>query len=100
MLGRLWRTSLLFPFLVCAQSKDWSHYHGSPANTKYSPLKQINTANVSQLKPAWVFDTNLTGGVRPERVEVDTISGLGVVRVQFIVSGSGKFKITALSCTD
>ncbi len=57
MLGRLWRTSLLFPFLVCAQSKDWSHYHGSPANTKYSPLKQINTANVSQLKPAWVFDT-------------------------------------------
>lgn len=57
MLGRLWTTSLLFPFLVCAQSAGWSHYHGSPANTKYSTLRQINTVNVSQLKPAWVFDT-------------------------------------------
>jgi quinoprotein glucose dehydrogenase len=57
MLGRLWTTSLLFPFLVSSQNSGWSHYHGSPANTKYSALKQINTANVSQLKPAWVFDT-------------------------------------------
>ncbi|MCI0534334.1 MAG: M14 family metallopeptidase [Verrucomicrobiales bacterium] len=32
--------------------------------------------------------------LRPERVEVDTVTGLGVARVQFIVSGSGKFKIT------
>lgn len=57
MLGRFWTTSLILSFALTAQSRDWSHYHGSPANTKYSPLKQINTANVSQLAPAWVFDT-------------------------------------------
>lgn len=31
---------------------------------------------------------------RPERVELDSIPGLGVVRVQFIVSGKGRFTIT------
>lgn len=57
MLGRLWTSTLLLPLLLSGQNKDWSQYHGSPANTKYSPLKQINTANVSQLATAWVFDT-------------------------------------------
>jgi len=31
---------------------------------------------------------------RPERVELDTIRGMGVERVQFIVSGSGSFTVT------
>jgi hypothetical protein len=31
---------------------------------------------------------------RPERVELDSIPGLGAARVQFIVSGSGSFKVT------
>jgi hypothetical protein len=31
---------------------------------------------------------------RPERVELDTISGMSAVRVQFIVSGKGRFKVT------
>ena len=30
---------------------------------------------------------------RPERVELDTLPGVGVVRVQFIVSGKGSFTI-------
>jgi quinoprotein glucose dehydrogenase len=43
---------------LCAQQDaDWPVYHGSTANTKYSPLKQINVENVSRLRLAWSFDT-------------------------------------------
>jgi hypothetical protein len=31
---------------------------------------------------------------RPERVEIDTIPGLNAVRVQFIITGRGSFKVT------
>ena len=31
---------------------------------------------------------------RPERIQIDTIPGMGVTRVQFIVSGTGTFDIT------
>jgi len=31
---------------------------------------------------------------RPERVELETISGMSAARVQFIISGSGGFRIT------
>jgi len=31
---------------------------------------------------------------RPERLELDTLDGMSVVRVQFIVSGRGRFTLT------
>src|SRR6266478_2927393 len=34
---------------------DWSWYMGDLAGTRYSTLKQINTANVAELKKAWMF---------------------------------------------
>ncbi len=34
---------------------DWPRYTRDSANTKYSPLKQINTTNVSKLGPAWTY---------------------------------------------
>jgi quinoprotein glucose dehydrogenase len=34
---------------------DWPRLTRDLANTKYSPLNQINTANVSQLKTAWTY---------------------------------------------
>lgn len=45
--------------LLCAQ--EWPAYHGGYANTKHSPLKQIHTGNVSQLRLAWKFDTGDAG---------------------------------------
>ncbi|HBY61816.1 MAG TPA: pyrrolo-quinoline quinone [Solibacterales bacterium] len=42
---------------AAAAAQDWPTYHGSPANTKYSALTQINTSNVARLKLAWRFDT-------------------------------------------
>jgi len=31
---------------------------------------------------------------RPERVELDAVPGMGAARVQFILSGQGRFKVS------
>jgi len=38
-----------------AQSTDWPTYGGDLAGTRYSPLKQINRDNVTQLQRAWTY---------------------------------------------
>ena len=43
---------------------DWSGYGGGNARDHYSPLKQIDRTNVSQLKTAWSFDTGEKGGMQ------------------------------------
>jgi quinoprotein glucose dehydrogenase len=40
-----------------SSGEDWPTYQGSPGQTHYSKLDQINTKNVAQLQPAWVVDT-------------------------------------------
>ena len=52
--------SILVPLLclalvAMAGDGDWPVYGHDAAGTKYSPLDQINTANVSQLRVAWTF---------------------------------------------
>jgi len=37
------------------QYRTWSVYKADAKSTSYSPLKQINSANVNQLKLAWTF---------------------------------------------
>ena len=37
--------------------QDWPHYGGDQGGMKYSPLADINTANVAQLKLAWQWNT-------------------------------------------
>jgi glucose dehydrogenase len=36
---------------------EWASWGGDPGGSKYSPLKQINRANVQSLRPVWIFDT-------------------------------------------
>ena len=36
---------------------DWPIFGHDPGAMRYSPLKQINTSNVDQLRPSWQFDT-------------------------------------------
>ena len=43
---------------------DWPIYGGESTNDHYSPLTQINRANVSKLRVAWSFDTHETGGLQ------------------------------------
>lgn len=38
-------------------AQDWSSYGGANSSQKYSPLDQINTTNVSNLVPAWSWDS-------------------------------------------
>src|SRR4051794_28495298 len=42
---------------------DW-HTYGGDAGNRYSPLKQINRANVKGLKVAWTFDPEEVGGLQ------------------------------------
>ncbi len=48
---------------ACAASDDagWAAYGGDAGGTRYSPLKQINAANVGYLKVAWTFRTGELG---------------------------------------
>src|SRR5215470_8269104 len=78
--GRLqWLLSLaFFAVPVCALSQtgtelDWPVYGGNSENTHYSPLKQINRANVTQLAVAWSYDTGETGGLQTSPLEVDGV---------------------------
>ncbi len=40
-------------------SKNWLHPNGSYEQTRYYPASQINTGNVSKLRPAFVFQTGI-----------------------------------------
>jgi len=40
---------------------DWTDWGGDTGRTHYSPLSQINTKNVSQLKPVWIYDPGTVG---------------------------------------
>jgi PQQ-dependent dehydrogenase (methanol/ethanol family) len=41
---------------------EWLTYGSTPAETRYSPLKQIDAANVSRLGLAWSYDVGPGGG--------------------------------------
>src|SRR5580692_11684690 len=51
--------TILIPFLYAAGDKEapWPSYGGSPADIRYSALKQINRTNVGRLEVAWSYDT-------------------------------------------
>jgi len=40
-----------------ATAADWPHYGGTQLSWRYSALDQINSLNIKQLAPAWVFQT-------------------------------------------
>jgi quinoprotein glucose dehydrogenase len=52
---------------------DWSTYNGSPGNSHYSALKQINLSNVAKLQQIWSFDTHETGGLETSPLIIDGI---------------------------
>src|SRR5437660_10391295 len=42
--------------------EEWLTYGLTPGETRYSPLKQIDTSNVSRLGLAWTYDVGTGGG--------------------------------------
>jgi PQQ-dependent dehydrogenase (methanol/ethanol family) len=57
------------------QPGDWRTYNGSDSGNRYSPLKQITTANVAGLKLKWVFPMTYFG------IESTPIAADGVLYV-------------------
>ncbi len=55
------------------ENRDWPIWGGSPENSHYSPLAQINRANVTQLEVAWSFDTGEPGGLQTSPIIVDGV---------------------------
>jgi quinoprotein glucose dehydrogenase len=69
---------ILFTAESHAQTKapkrqDWPVYGGSPENTHYSTLKQINRKNAKNLKVAWTYDTGEKGVLQTSPIIVDGV---------------------------
>jgi glucose dehydrogenase len=65
--------TLLFAQLPAHDNRDWPVYGGAAEGEHYSPLAQINKANVKQLKVAWTYDTEETGGLQTSPIVVHGI---------------------------
>jgi quinoprotein glucose dehydrogenase len=59
--------------LAGLEKRDWPANGGGPENIHYSPLTQINRANVTQLEVAWTFDTREQGGLQTSPIVVDGV---------------------------
>src|SRR5437660_4535200 len=59
------------------RQQDWPVYGGSPENTRYTTLAEINRENVKQLAVAWSYDTGEEGGLQTSPLIVGgTLYGL------------------------
>ncbi len=66
----LFALALLFPAILRAQAvpdAGWPTYSNDPGGTRYSPAKQIDRGNVSQLQVAWTYRT----GALPHDEDLD-----------------------------
>jgi hypothetical protein len=77
---------------------DWLSYGRSLSETRYSPLKQIDTSNVSRLGLAWTYALGAGGGNQGELVVeagLADIGGCGVERNIVQLSQAGmRFRIS------
>ena len=61
MFTRLLLVTILIGPALAAENPDWSVYLGDKQRSLYSPLAQINRANVDRLAVAWTYDTGEKG---------------------------------------
>lgn len=54
-------------------SGDWPAFGRDAGNTHHSPLAQIDRGNVARLRPAWLFQTGVTGYFQAEPVVIDGV---------------------------
>ncbi|WP_336485562.1 pyrroloquinoline quinone-dependent dehydrogenase [Methylobacterium nigriterrae] len=68
---------LLLALLLSAGSpalaEDWPVFGGDHGNGHHSPLDRIDRSNVARLRPAWIFQTGVTGFFQAEPVIVDGV---------------------------
>jgi len=64
---------------------DWPSYGHDAGATRYSPLKQINTKNVSQLHLAWMYETDKAAGDdAPKRASLSETTPLVIGNVMYM----------------
>ena len=71
-----WQTARHAVFAATGTSTgaaDWHEYNGGVDGDHYSPLTQINRANVQGLRPAWTFDTGERGGMETNPLVVGRV---------------------------
>ncbi|MCC6707147.1 MAG: PQQ-dependent dehydrogenase, methanol/ethanol family [Gammaproteobacteria bacterium] len=56
-----------------ADDSGWVMYGGSYDNGRYSPLADINKANVKNLAPAWIFQTGIAGQLEAAPIVADGV---------------------------
>lgn len=54
-------------------SKNFLHTNGNYEQTRYYPADQINTGNVKQLRPAWIFQTEIVESQETTPIVVDGV---------------------------
>src|SRR5678815_3941373 len=91
---------ILAPILVTLSAQDaaptradWPHYGGTQYSWRYSALDQVNTSNVKNLLPAWIFQT---GDYTENLASTPIVSG-GVMYV--ISAGARIFALDAAKGT-
>ena len=68
---------------------DWREYLGGPDRNHYSPLTQINAANVKQLKMVWEYHTLDSGQIQCNPIIVDgTLYGMTASTQPFAVDAA------------
>lgn len=77
-------TAIFLLLTLGAQASDeltsWKVYGGDSASTQYSNLDQINASNVSQLKPAWNYESAHGEAIHPtSEIQINSIIVDGVL---------------------
>ena len=75
--------------LVQPVGANWTSYNGDYTGRRYSALKEIDTANVSQLRAAWLFHPG-----NSERMEVTPVVVRGIM---YVTSANDAFDLDARS---
>jgi membrane-bound PQQ-dependent dehydrogenase (glucose/quinate/shikimate family) len=56
------------------ETRDWQHWGGTAAGTRYAPFDQINSENASQLQIAWTYRTGVGGAFKATPLQIgDTL---------------------------
>ena len=55
-------------------ARDWQHWGGTAAGTRYVPFDQINASNVGKLQVAWTYRTGVGGAFKATPLQIgDTL---------------------------
>ncbi|KQT09813.1 pyrrolo-quinoline quinone [Methylobacterium sp. Leaf399] len=77
---------------VPARADDWPMFGRDHTNRHYSPLTAIDRTNVARLRPAWIFQTGITGYFQAEPVVVDGVLYVSTTQnhVAALEAGTGR----------